>query len=109
MRGQDHESITVRFLPGPDAGSRRDRESERRAAASSHRDYVCGFGGAADCIQKGTYMDATLSELKSMRDYFITAIEGSKKNIEMRQKSVDALTVAIETIEKGQPIELPKE
>lgn len=54
-------------------------------------------------------MDETLSELKAMRDYFLTAIEGSKKNIKMRQKSVDALTEVIEAIEKGQPIELPKE
>lgn len=54
-------------------------------------------------------MDETLQELKSMRDFFISAIEGSKKNIEMRQKSVDALTVAINAIENGQPIELPKE
>lgn len=54
-------------------------------------------------------MDETLQELKSMRDYFLTAIEGSKKNIEMRQKSVDALTAVINAFEKGQPIELPKE
>lgn len=54
-------------------------------------------------------MDETLQELKAMRDFFLSAIEGSKKNIEMRQKSVDALTVAINAIENGQPIELPKE
>lgn len=50
-------------------------------------------------------MDETLNELKSMRDFFLTAIEGSKRNIEMRQKNVDALNVAIAELEKTQSIE----
>ena len=50
-------------------------------------------------------MDETLKELKSMRDFFLTAIEGSKRNIEMRQKNVDALNVAITELEKAQIIE----
>ena len=40
-----------------------------------------------------------------MRDLFLTAIEGSKRNIEMRQKNVDALNVAITELEKAQKIE----
>ena len=43
-------------------------------------------------------MDETLKELKSMRDFFLTAIE-------MRQKNVDALNVAITELEKAQKIE----
>lgn len=50
-------------------------------------------------------MDETLQELKSMRGFFLTAIEGSKRNIEMRQKNVDALNVAIAELEKAQKIE----
>ncbi len=47
-------------------------------------------------------MDETLSELKSMREYFLSAIENSKKMIELRQKTVDALNMAIAEIEKEQ-------
>lgn len=47
-------------------------------------------------------MDETLNELKSMRDFFLSAIENSKKNIELRQKNVDALNAAIEGMEKEQ-------
>ena len=50
-------------------------------------------------------MDETLQELKAMRDYFLTAIEGSKRNIEMRQKNVDALNAAIAAVEKAEQIE----
>ena len=50
-------------------------------------------------------MDETLSELKAMRDFFIAAIESSQKNIELRQKSINALNVAIEEIEKSPQIE----
>lgn len=50
-------------------------------------------------------MDETVEELKSMRDYFLTAIEGSKRNIEMRQKYVVALNEAIMAVEKAQQIE----
>lgn len=47
-------------------------------------------------------MDETLSELKSMREYFLSAIESSKKIIELRQKTVAALNTAIAEIEKEQ-------
>ena len=47
-------------------------------------------------------MHETLEELKSMREFYFSAIESSKKNIELRQRSVEALNTAITIIEKEQ-------
>lgn len=47
-------------------------------------------------------MHETLEELKSMREFYLSAIESSKKNIELRQRSVEALNTAITIIEKEQ-------
>lgn len=47
-------------------------------------------------------MNETVEELKSMREYFLSAIENSKKIIELRQKTVDALNMAIAEMEKEQ-------